>query len=285
MMKRILPASTAVAALAALTAGGAAANCERLAGEVRSAIAAAATTHYDDLYAAVATDPTCDAKYRGQVGRTMARSLLTTLAVDSDPAAIAKALRFGRPWQVLVALGDAYYDRQDFANAGDAYEEALTDMADTAANPTPPQEKVVERVEQRALQSGSLLPAADMFASRGLATAPRHAEPRVIAFFAAGSAELGDVGRTGVKAAFATIQKTAPKSVIIIGHADAGEDAGLAEARARTVAAYLDELGYAGRIETVGRGSDEPFPVDEPDKLPPEQKQKLERRAEYAPGD
>jgi outer membrane protein OmpA-like peptidoglycan-associated protein len=215
----------------------------------------------------------------------MARSLLTTLAVDSDPSAIARTLRFGRPWQVLVALGDAYYDRQDFANAGNAYQEALTDMADAAANPTPPQEKTVERVEQRALQSGSLVPAADMFASRGLAAAAPHAGPRVIAFFAAGSAELDDIGRAGVKAAFSAIQKTTPKSLIVIGHADAGEDAGLAEARAMAVAAYLDELGYAGRIETVGRGSDDPFRVDEPDKLPPAQRQKLERRVEYAPGD
>lgn len=283
MTKRILLAFTSVATLAALTAGGASADCKRLAGEVRSAIAAAATNRYDDLYAAIAADPTCDANYRDQVGRTMARSLLTTLAVDSDPSAIAKALRFGRPWQVLVALGDAYYDRQDFANAGNAYQEALTDMADAAANPTPPQEKMVERVEQRALQSGSLVPAADMFTSRGLATVVPHDGPRVIAFFAAGSAELGDIGRAGAKAAFAVIQKTAPKSLIVIGHTDASEGAGLAEARAMAVAAYLDELGYAGRITTSA--SDTPFAADEPDKLPPEQRQKLERRVEYAPGD
>jgi len=285
MTTRNLLASAALAALAALHAGSASADCKHLAGKVRSAIAAAATIRYDDLYAAIGADPTCDANYRGQVGRTMARSLLTTLAVDSDPAAIARALRFGRPWQVLVALGDAYYDRQDFANAGDAYREALTDMADATANPTPPQEKTVQRIEQRALQSGSLAPAADMFASRGFAAAAPHAGPKVIAFFAAGSAELGDIGKAGVKAAFAGIEKTTPRSLIVIGHADAGEDADLAEARAQAVAAYLDELGYAGRIETVGRGSDEPFPVDEPDKLPPEQRRKLERRAEYAPGD
>jgi outer membrane protein OmpA-like peptidoglycan-associated protein len=285
MMKRNLLAFTAFAALAALPAGSASADCKRLAGEARSAIAAAATTRYDDLYAAVGADPTCDANYRGQVGRAMARSLLTTLPVDSDPSAIARALRFGRPWQVLVALGDAYYDRQDFANAGDAYQEALTDMADAAANPTPPQAKMVDRVEQRALQSGSLVPAADMFASRGFATATPHAGPMVIAFFAANSAELGEVGRAGVKAAFAGIQRATPKSLVVIGHTDAGEDAALAEARAQAVAAYLDALGYAGRIETVGRGSDDPFRVDEPDRLPPKQRQKLERRVEYAPGD
>jgi outer membrane protein OmpA-like peptidoglycan-associated protein len=107
----------------------------------------------------------------------------------------------------------------------------------------------------------------------------------VIAFFAAGSPDLGDTGRAGVKAALAGIEKAAPKSLIVIGHADPGEDAALAEARAKAVAAYLDELGYQGRIETVGRGSDDPFDADEPEKLTPEQRQRLERRAEYAPGD
>ncbi|MBN9010306.1 MAG: hypothetical protein J0H63_09290, partial [Rhizobiales bacterium] len=70
----------------------------------------------------------------------------------------------------------------------------------------------------------------------------------------------------------------------VIGHADPDEAPEIAEARARAVAAYLDELGYAGRIETVGRGSDEPFAADEPDKLTSEQRARLERRVEYAPG-
>jgi outer membrane protein OmpA-like peptidoglycan-associated protein len=209
--------------------------------------------------------------------------LLTTLAADSDPPAIARALRFGRPWQVLAALGDAYYDRQDFANAGDAYQEALADMGDATVNPTPPEEKSVQRVEQRALQSETLAPAADMFASRGLATATRNG-PMAIAFFAPGSAALGAVGKAGVRAAFAGIEKAALRSLIVIGHSDDHEDAEIAEARAQAVAAYLDELGYAGRIETVGRGSDDPFHVEEPDRLPPEQQQKLDRRVEYAPG-
>jgi hypothetical protein len=277
---RAIPAL--VAALLALSGGSAAADCRQLAAAVRSAIAAVATPRYDALYAQVKADATCDARFRSQVGRTMARSLLTTLPVDSAPSAIAAVLRFGRPWQVLVALGDAYYDRQDFANAGDAYQEALTDMADAAANPTPPQPKVVERVQQRALQSGTLLPPGDMFASRGFAGTPA-AGPAILAFFAGGSADLGAVGKAGIEAAFPGIAKAAPKGLILIGHADPGEDPGLAEARARTVAAYLDELGYAGRITTST--SDKPFKAEEPEKLPPEQKEKLERRVEYAPGD
>jgi outer membrane protein OmpA-like peptidoglycan-associated protein len=284
MKRRIRKVIVITFGVAVLGTTAAMADCKRLDGAVREAITAKAVSRYDALYAAIGAEATCDAGYRFLAGRIMARSLLATLPVDSAPAEIAAALRFGRPWQVLVALGDAYYDRQDFANAGDAYREALTDMADTKANPTPPQEKVVERVRRRTLQSGTLVPPADMFASRGFAAAAKPG-PVVIAFFAAGSPDLGDTGRAGVKAALAGIEKAAPKSLIVIGHADAGEDAALAEARAKAVAAYLDELGYQGRIETVGRGSDDPFDADEPEKLTPEQRQRLERRAEYAPGD
>ena len=271
------------AGIAALSASASLADCKRLATDARAAIRTGAVARYDALYAAIKAEPSCDDKFRAQLGRTMARSLLTKLPTDSDPATIAAALRFGRPWQVLVALGDAYYDRQDFASAGDAYQEALGDMGDSTANPTPPQDSVVARVQRRALQSGALVPANDMFASRGFASATRTA-PAVIAFFAAGSADLGSVGKAGVKAAFAGIEKAAAKSLVVIGHADPDEAPEIAEARARAVAAYLDELGYAGRIETVGRGSDEPFAADEPDELTSEQRDRLERRVEYAPG-
>jgi len=271
------------AGFAALPATGALADCKRLAHDLRTAIGAQATARYDALFKAIKADGTCDAKFQAQAGRTLARSVLTTLATDSDPAAIAAALRFGRPWQVLAALGDAYYDRQDFTNAGEAYQEALGDMEDAAANPTPPPESVIERVQRRAVQSGALVPPGDMFASRGFAAASRPA-PAVIAFFAPGSATLSDTGKAGVKAAFAAIDKASPRSLILIGHAEAGEDGAIAEARAKAVAAYLDALGYAGRIETVGRGSDDPFQADEPGKLTAEQKAKLERRVEYAPG-
>ncbi len=283
MKTRLTRALLLAAGLAALPATEALADCKKLAHDLRTAISTQATQRYDALFKAIKADATCDAKFQAQAGRTMARSVLTTLATDSDPAAISAALRFGRPWQVLVALGYAYYDRQDFSNAGDAYQQALGDMEDAAANPTPPPESIVERIQRRAVQSGALVPPGDMFASRGFATASRPA-PAVIAFFAPGSAELSDGGKTGVKAAFAGIQKVAPKSLILIGHAEAGEDAAIADARARTVAAYLDALGYAGRIETVGRGSDDPFQADDPGKLTPDQKAKLERRVEYAPG-
>lgn len=267
-----------------LATGGAAADCKRLDAQVRDAITDKAVSRYDALYAAIGAEATCDATYRSLVGRTMARSLLTTLSVDSPPTVIAAALRFGRPWQVLVALGDAYYDRQDFANAGDAYSEALSDMADPAANPSPPPDKIVARIEQRALQSGTLVPPGDLFASRGFATGA-HARPTILAFFAPGSAELGETGKASLRAALPAIRKAAPRSLILIGHADPGEDPALGEARARAVAVTLDALGYDGRIETVGRGSDDPLKVEEPEKLPEAQKLKLERRVEYAAGD
>lgn len=273
------------AACIALLPQAAAADCRQVAGEVRAAIAATAVGRYDALREAMAADPACDARFRAQAGRTMARSLLTTLPVDSPPAAIAAALRFGRPWQVLVALGDAYYDRQDWTGAGNAYQEALADMADAAANPTPAPEKTVRQVQRRATQSGALMPEDDLFASRGIAAAMAAEGPAAIAFFASGSADLAEADKARVRAALAAIEKTAPHSLVVIGHADPTEDAALAGQRAGAVAAYLDELGYAGRIATASRGAGQPFAADGPERLTPEQKLRLDRRVEYAPGD
>src|SRR5262249_61950190 len=80
------------------------------------------------------------------MGRTMARSYLTTLRTDADPATIEAAAKLGRPWQGLVALGDAYYDRKDYVHAVPIYEEALDDIRDTVANPKAPPHDIEERV-------------------------------------------------------------------------------------------------------------------------------------------
>jgi len=117
------------AALIALPAGPAAADCAEIDATIKEALAAKNTGEYESLYKTMSEDPSCDATYRDQVGRTMARSMLTTLTTDTDPQTIdATTTRYGRPWQVLVAIGDAYYERKDWANAVKIYEEALDDI-------------------------------------------------------------------------------------------------------------------------------------------------------------
>src|SRR5262249_27110426 len=67
------------AALLALSAGSAVADCGKIDADIKAAIQAKAADRYMDLSIALANDPTCDGSYRDRVGRMMARSYLTTL--------------------------------------------------------------------------------------------------------------------------------------------------------------------------------------------------------------
>src|SRR4051794_14234287 len=126
------------AALLALSAGSAAADCGKIDADIKAALSAKAAGRYMDLSLQLANEPTCDGSYRDRMGRTMARSYLTTLTTDSDPSAIEVAAKLGRPWQVLAALGDAYYQRKDYGHTVPVYEEALDDIRDAVANPKAP---------------------------------------------------------------------------------------------------------------------------------------------------
>src|SRR5579871_2286596 len=146
------------AALLALSAGPAAADCSKIDTDIKAALGSGTASRYTELSIALANEPTCDGSYRDRMGRTMARSYLTTLSTDADPAAIEAAAKLGRPWQVLVALGDAYYDRKDYTHAVPVYEEALDDMRDAVANPKAPAKEIEERVYKRAVEARALSP-------------------------------------------------------------------------------------------------------------------------------
>ena len=187
----------------------------------------------------------------------MARSYLTTLATDSEPAAIEAAAKLGRPWQVLVALGDAYYDRKDYVHAVPVYEEALDDIRDVVANPKAPPKDVEERVYKRAVEARALAPTfVATRAFRGKKTGL--ADPNFRNFtaetvpvpvrFDYDSADLTPDGEAAVKDIYTYLEQSAPEHVVIIGHTDPrGSDAynrDLSERRAASVKDYLVSLGY-----------------------------------------
>ena len=281
------------AAALALLSGPALADGATLDADIRAALGAGDTARYETLYAA--TLPAgCDPAWRAGVGRMMARSVLTTLAVDAGPDAFAAATRFGRPWQVLVALGDALYERRDFAKAVPVYEEALDDMRDTAANPKPPPEEVERRVWKRAVEARALAPS--FVATRsvrgeksGLAspvfrTFTAEAVP-VPVRFEYDSDRLTPEGQAAVADIYGYLAAAAPGHIVIVGHTDPqGSDAynaDLSLRRANRVAGALADLGYAGVIETVGLGKSTPFAPDDPSKYSTEELYAFDRRVEY----
>jgi outer membrane protein OmpA-like peptidoglycan-associated protein len=281
-------------ALPALSAGPAAADCASLSAEINAALAARQVDRLDTLYASLQSEIGCNPEYRAQAGRLMARLALTTVATDAGPDEIADAARYGRPWQVLVALGDAYYDRRDWPQAVAIYQEALDDMRDTTANPTAPPEEVERRVFKRAVQARALNP--DFIPSRqmrGVQTGL--ADPHFRTFTATAvpvpvqfdydSAALTPAGRTAVENIFAYLKDSSPDKVVILGHTDPrGSEAynvNLSGARAESVAAYLRKLGYSGTIEIAPKGETERFVPDDPSKYSEEEQFAFDRRVEY----
>jgi outer membrane protein OmpA-like peptidoglycan-associated protein len=286
------------AAILALSAGSAAADCGAINKDIKAALSAGAVDRYGALFKAMVDEPSCDGGYRDQIGRAMARSTLATLADDSGPDQIRTAAQYGRPWQVLVALGDAYYDRKDWANAVKTYEEALDDMRDQAANPKPPPEDVEKRTYKRAIEARALAPtfvASRQFRGKksGLADPVfRNFTAEVVPVpvrFETDSDALTPDGKAAVEDIFAYVQSAAPEHVTIIGHTDPrGDEAyniDLSGRRAATVQQYLAELGYKGKIEVIAKGESEPFAPDDANKYSEDEIFAFDRRVEYKTAD
>jgi OmpA-OmpF porin, OOP family len=298
MSLRAIMLAAAAGLLPALPAGSALADCTAIDGAVKAALTAGAVAEYGPLFDDMVAEPSCDAAYRDRVGRAMARSVLTTLSTDSPPEAIATATRYGRPWQVLVALGDAYYERRDWAQTVPAYEEALDDMRDAVANPRPPPEEIERRVYSRAVEARALAPvfvATRQFRGQktGLASPVfRNFTAEVVPVpvrFEYDSATLTPDGAAAVEDIFAYLKDNAPDGVTIIGHTDprGSEDynLGLSAARAGAVRDYLLQLGYGGTIDATGLGESQPFAADDPSKYSEEERFAFDRRVEYKIGD
>lgn len=293
-MRRLTGITLGAASLWLAAASSALADCRTLDAEVKAALAQSAVARFDGLYAQVQADISCDAAYRSSVGRLMARVVLSTLSTDAAPQQIEGVTKYGRPWQVMVAIGDAYYGRSQWPQAQGAYEEALDDMRDKTANPAAPPADVEQRAYKRAVQARALSPT--FVAARqvrgektGLAN-PNFRNFTAVAVpvpvqFDTDQAALTPQGEAAVKDIYAYLSQQPAGYVRIIGHTDPrGADSynlDLSRRRAGSVASYLQVLGYRGRIEVIGKGEAEPFQPDDAAKYTPDQIWAFDRRVEY----
>lgn len=281
-------------AVGGLAAGPALADCSALHARLGAAMANPQEPDLKALRDAILAEPTCDAGYRARVGRSMARVLLTGLDRDAAPAELEGLLAYGRPWQVLVALGDAYFDREDWANAVRVYEEALDDMRNVTLNPKAPPEDIERQVYSRAVEARALAPTfVATRAFRGKKTGLASPEFRnftassvpVPVRFEFDSDRLTSDGVAAVEDMFAYLKDAYPDYVAIVGHTDPkGSEAyndDLSLRRAKTVANQLVKLGYYGQIQVIGRGEREPFKPDDASKYSEPQLHAFDRRVEY----
>ncbi len=291
----MLPAAMLLAALA--VSQSARADCKVIDAAARQAMQAGDVGSYPDLLAQARTDASCDATYRGNLARVLALSAfrhLTSANQNPSSAEIEAVAALSKPWQVMITLGDSYFDARDYSRAFKAYETTLDDMRDVEANPTKPPADMERHAYKRAIEARALAPT--FIASRstrgilsGLAS-PKfrnftaEAVPVPIGF-AFDSADLTPDGIAAAKEILSYLQSGGYDHVVLIGHTDSKGPAGynmqLSIRRAAAVRDYLIANNYAGKIDVVGRGEEEPFQADDPSRYTEDQLDAMSRRVEY----
>jgi outer membrane protein OmpA-like peptidoglycan-associated protein len=301
---RALSAAAVLTIVGAFPPASAAADCRQIHGAFQAAAQAGDLSEVRRQYDAAWAEPTCDDAYRQNIGRVAAllhvriaqRRIGEGQSLQAQGELLTQALSFGRPWQVLALLGDMYHDQSEYARASELYQEALTAIDDPEATPQAPPLATIETIFQRAAQSQLLaeeyIPAPIDRAGEpgGLAQEDirgfRPKETPVPITFEYDSTAFTGKGREAAADMAAYLIRQAPARITVAGHTDergaVAYNQELSQARARRVAEFLRERGFAGEITAVGKGESEPFTPDDPAKYTQEQRYTMDRRVELA---
>jgi outer membrane protein OmpA-like peptidoglycan-associated protein len=246
--------------------------------------------------------PVCTGDALARMGRRISK-IFYKVAYQEDVTTnerdrlLEKALKFGRPWQVLAALGDSAKKRRQYARAALYYQEALDDITDELFNPKAPRTKIIARIHARASESRMLA----MLEGRYVKTmTTRSGEPGGLARvrfrgftsrktavpiqFATRKATLNKNGIAAVRDMLEFLKKQGAPNILLVGHTDprgsSKSNKRLSKKRAETVMIWLKKAGYKGRIRTKGLGEDQPFKADDPGSYSKEERWQLDRRVE-----
>ncbi len=214
---------------------------------------------------------------------------------DERMEILKKALRLGRPWQALAALGDVLTARGDFAGAAGLFAEALDNAGRTAP-------KVRGMLRRKMVFSALLAPgvrpvvmrcgqpagkrpgagkdgAAAVMAMRGCAGADIRPLPVP---FGSASARLSRRGAAFAALMLAWARRRGAKRLVLTGYADPRGDRRrnlrLALARARAVRRYFRAHGFRGVV--VVRAGGEIAPPAAPPAVPRAVTMRASRRVE-----
>lgn len=240
----------------------------------------------------------CDPSLAGWIGRRAAQ-LLYNRAIAREPAdeaAIVLSLAYGRTWQALATLGELAAGRRDYALAARRYQEALIEIGDPKATPTPPAEAVILSVRRQAEQASLLSPtyvplARSRDGSIGGLGASTIRGVNVVAMalpvqFKFDSVDFTEPGEAAVRDLVALLkaEQRAPGRITLIGHTDAKGDAdynrGLSLRRAQAVRAYLARQGVKADVVAEGRGEAEPYQPDDAGRYSEAERDQMSRRVE-----
>lgn len=209
-------------------------------------------------------------------------------------AALERTLAFAPLWQAHAALGDMAVEENDHVSATRQYQYALDTIASEAYTPVEPPVEVTSAIHRKA-QASRMLANEYVPTTRTRSNEPaglaagmvRSFVPVAVAVpvqFEFGRAEFTAEGARAAADMLDYLTRQEVRAITLIGHTDpVGSrtfNLELSEARARAVADFLASGGFAGAIEVVGRGPDEPMQVDNPALYSTPQLHQIYRRVE-----
>lgn len=296
--KTLRPAIFAGLVVSGLGLGVARADCTALDGEIREAVKAMLAEKLPLLNEQMLAEPSCPGDYREKAGRAMALTMVKALEEKHGGAiplgALGEAVKLGRPWQALLALGNAHYEKKSYAEAVRAYEAAIEDMRDEQLNPKAPPKDVEVALFKRAYQARALaegyVEVPVTRGKRGGIASGKYRNFTVSAVpvpirFGYNESTLTEDGTKAAADMLKYLEEQGVARVTLIGHTDpAGGDSyneKLSLARAAALKAYLTENGYKGEIAIEGKGEAERFEADDPSAYSEEELHAFDRRVEF----
>lgn len=279
------------------------ADCRVLGEELRQAVNNADLDALTESAERIQTEHFCPDGFRPKAGRVAANAMVrmaqehvaqgdTLMAQDS---LLQASLRYSRTWAALAMLGDMSMEGKSYEEATIYFQEALTVINDDVATPKAPSKVVIESIFQKASESRMLagryvaVPVNHRSgASEGLALEEvrgwKVTKVPVPITFHTDSTQFTSKGEAATRDLLSYLNKQAPRSINIVGHTDErGETSynlALSKRRVKTVATWLHEHGYAGKIVTKGKGESEPIELDDPGRYSLEEIWQLNRRVE-----
>ncbi len=289
-----------LALLAPLTAWG---DCTTLAQDIQNAARAGDLPALAGHAKLIPTEPSCPDEYRAKLARVAAlgfiREIQQRLGAGANLAAQEDLLRqsvaVANTWQAQALLGDLELARKHYEAATLAFQEALSLINDPVATPKAPPEAEIQSIFRKAAECRLL-------AERYVAVPVNHrsgtAEGLALTSvrgwavqrvplpvtFESGSTAFTAKGEQAASDLADYLLKQNPADITLVGHTDdRGSDQdnlALSRRRAETLAAYLREQGFEGRIRTEGAGEAQPIELDDPDRYTQEEIWALNRRVE-----
>jgi OmpA-OmpF porin, OOP family len=297
--------------LLTLTSAAQARDCAAVDGEIGGAIQGSAFDRLPALYREAKS--VCDSAWTDALGEDIAKAYVgrffdavgdakgdTEIAAQSLPL-LETARSFGAPWQLLLTLAEVDFDRKDYDAAAPLYQEAMNRMSAVAARSNAEADALPDiddfkRIHARMSEAVLLAQGYDVPPVRrgepedGLYTGNWRgyvvkAVP-VPVQFEFGSTDFTDKGLKAATHLARYLANSGLDHVTLVGHTDpVGGDRDnmvLSQKRAEALREFVAKSGYKGRVDVVGKGENEPFQPDDPQRFAADQQAQyaLDRRVE-----